>query len=157
MNTEDEVKEWHEEQLEEQLEEVRLRRLPVLVLVQLELDRVPEEVRELTWLERIDLSANEIRVLPAWLTKLENLREVRATRNPVDSVPQGLPVSLDWSTIDRLGVEETQIVGVSLDWRLHSVPDRFPSLRWFPPCCFHQQPLPRCTPMQCPASDRQAR
>lgn len=93
-----------------------------------DLESVPEEIHDLHWLEALDISVNEIRRLPGWLAELKVLREVIAFDNPLEAWPEGLPISAHWSAIERLGLPDSQVMGIALDWDLESPPQRFLAL-----------------------------
>lgn len=48
---------------------------------------MPEWVEQLTSAKKIDLSFNQINVLPFFLTQMTNLKEVRLEGNPLESIP----------------------------------------------------------------------
>lgn len=107
------------------LEEVGRHREKHLRLTYGELGTVPEAVRGLHWLKSLDVSGNQIRSLPVWLSSLRCLEEVIAFDNPIQKIPLGLPIAVDWSVIERLRMSAAQVRGVSLDWCLKSLPEQF--------------------------------
>ena len=61
-----------------------------LDLAGLGLTEVPEQVRALTWLERLDLQNNNITRLPAWIGELGQLIDLILWANPLQALPRAL-------------------------------------------------------------------
>ncbi|HYD60506.1 MAG TPA: COR domain-containing protein [Noviherbaspirillum sp.] len=58
------------------------------------LTTLPEAVREMDWLQVLDISSNELTELPEWLVELPMLREIDVSYNELEKLPQSL-ASLD--------------------------------------------------------------
>jgi internalin A len=61
-----------------------------LQLDRLGLKELPESLRALDWLEKLDLTSNALTRLPEWLGGLTQLRRLDALGNPLESVPASL-------------------------------------------------------------------
>jgi internalin A len=63
---------------------------PSLALGALGLSKLPESLRALRWLTRLDISNNRLTKLPEWLGGLTQLRQLEVHGNPLKSVPAKL-------------------------------------------------------------------
>lgn len=54
------------------------------------LTAVPDEIRELTFIESLNLSDNEIRGIPGWLSELPHLAKLDLSRNSLSEIPPEL-------------------------------------------------------------------
>jgi internalin A len=117
---------------EQRIEDARRYRRKHLDLSFYRLDAVPETVRGFQWLESIDLSGNQIRSLPHWLSGLGRLRELLVFDNPIAEGPADLPIGAHWSVIEMLGVPDERVRGVAIDWDLDSPPKRLLRLSRLP-------------------------
>uniref|UniRef100_UPI0025CEFF3C hypothetical protein n=1 Tax=unclassified Thiothrix TaxID=2636184 RepID=UPI0025CEFF3C len=75
----------------ERIEECRRTRSPELDLSKLGLDAIPEQVFELTWLEKLDVSGDwrnrgNTREIPATIGQLTALREFDCTFNQISDL-----------------------------------------------------------------------
>ena len=61
-----------------------------LDLTNLGLDRLPESLRELTWLQHLEAHKNKLSCLPDWLGELADLRDLNLFDNPLQSLPLSL-------------------------------------------------------------------
>ena len=69
------------------VEQARGFRAAVLDLADKNLEELPEGVLTLDHLEELWLTGNELKTIPASLSKLPRLRYVDLTRNPIESLP----------------------------------------------------------------------
>jgi hypothetical protein len=51
---------------------------------------VPEELGQLTHLQRLDLSRNQLTTLPAWIGQLADLQDLNLSDNQLTELPTGL-------------------------------------------------------------------
>lgn len=82
------------------------------------LTEIPSEVFELAWLESLNLSGNEIRVIPDRLAKeLPGLVALDVSRNPIEWVPDVKGIALDWRSYLRCRshVAPEHITGLHVD------------------------------------------
>jgi len=61
-----------------------------LDLTNLQLLTLPESVRELIWLHRLNLSGNRLTTLPQWISELSELLTLLLHRNPIRSLPDSM-------------------------------------------------------------------
>jgi len=61
------------------------------------LDKVPDEVFDLSQLESLNLFGNNIRGVPERIHDLANLKDLCVINNPIEKVPDIPGLSLDWA------------------------------------------------------------
>jgi Leucine-rich repeat (LRR) protein len=65
----------------------KIRTCSYLRLYQAELDEVPDSIRQLTWLDTIDLANNRLKTLPRWIGELSHLCNLNLGRNRIQELP----------------------------------------------------------------------
>jgi internalin A len=68
----------------------RMARRPGLSLDRLGLRRLPENLRDLTWLRHLQIDHNYLTALPDWIGELEHLQDLRLFDNPLKALPQSM-------------------------------------------------------------------
>lgn len=86
-------------------------------LTGLGLTSIPQQIRERTNLEGLDLGTNRLKIIPAWLGELSNLRLLGLTSNPISELP--------WE-LAQLGLLEVLWLGKT---HLAAIPDWVGSFR----------------------------
>lgn len=75
---------------EARIAECKLKKSERLELERLGLSEVPEGLRELKWLTKLDLYDNRFETLPDWIGELVMLTRLNLVRNPIRGWPAGL-------------------------------------------------------------------
>jgi internalin A len=74
----------------QRIEQCKQHREIQIDLSHLELLRIPDAVRELSWLQLIDIKSNRITELPTWIGSFSGLEELILSDNPLIGVPETL-------------------------------------------------------------------
>jgi internalin A len=74
--------------VQERIQQARDTRATELYLDFCNLTAVPDEVRDLTEIQRLDLRGNDVRELPKWLSELSRLTELDLSSNGLSEVPR---------------------------------------------------------------------
>jgi len=85
-------------------------RTPGLDLEYLRLLSLPDSIRELTWLTRLDLSGNWLTMLPTWIEELAQLETLVINLNPLKKLPENIT---RLSNLRMLGISNTKSLAAS--------------------------------------------
>ena len=98
------------------IQQAKEARAKELNLRSLDLEEVPGEIGELVEVEVIHLWGNRIRRVPERIRMLKKLRRLDLRGNPVEEVPDMFGLCLDWDAFCRLKgrISQKHVVGLSI-------------------------------------------
>lgn len=76
--------------VEHRINECYEKKDPVINLSGLNLEQLPEKVRNFTWLESLIVFGNNLKLLPDWIGELKELRELQVYQNPLEALPHSI-------------------------------------------------------------------